>query len=132
MDVILSKEVMQEVIDVMESTLINAGVDCAFLVDLSGNLIVSRGDPQNLDVLALATLTAANFGATNEIANIVGEEDFSLLFHKGKNENVHISKIGDNYILLTLFGNKVSLGIIRMKTAKVSEILIPILSGTGN
>ena len=129
MDIILGKETLQQVIDVMESTLIQAGVDCAFLVDRSGNLIVSRGDPPNLDVLALATLTAANFGATAEIATIVGEEDFSLLFHKGKNENVHISKIGEHFILLTLFGNKVSLGIVRMKTAKVSELLLPILSG---
>jgi predicted regulator of Ras-like GTPase activity (Roadblock/LC7/MglB family) len=129
MDIILTKEIMQQVIDIMQGTLIESGVDCAFLVDRSGNLIVSRGDPPNLDVLALATLTAANFGATAEIATIVGEEDFSLLFHKGKNENVHISKIGEDYILLTLFGNKVALGIVRMKTAKVSELLIPILSG---
>ena len=129
MDIILTKETMQQVIDIMEGTLIQSGVDCAFLVDRSGNLIVSRGDPPNLDVLALATLTAANFGATAEIASIVGEEDFNLLYHKGKNENVHISKIGEDYILLTLFGNKVALGIVRMKTAKVSELLIPILSG---
>ena len=129
MDIILTKEIMQQVIDIMEGSLIKAGVDCAFLVDRSGNLIVSRGDPPNLDVLALATLTAANFGATAEIATIVGEEDFSLLYHKGQNENVHISKIGEEYILLTLFGNKVALGIVRMKTAKVSELLIPILSG---
>ncbi len=129
MDVILGKDTMNEIIDIIEKTLIRSGVDCAFLVDFSGNLIVSRGDPPNLDVLALATLTAANFGATAEIANIVGEEDFSLLFHQGKNENVHITKIGDNYILLTLFGNKISLGIVRMKTSKVTELLTPILNG---
>ncbi len=129
MDVILTKDTMNQVIDIMEKTLIRSGVDCAFLVDFSGNLICSRGDPPNLDVLALATLTAANFGATAEIANIVGEEDFTLLFHKGEKENVHITKIGENYILLTLFGNKISLGIVRMKTTKVTELLTPILGG---
>ena len=110
MDIILTKEIMQQVIDIMEGSLIKAGVDCAFLVDRSGNLIVSRGDPPNLDVLALATLTAANFGATAEIATIVGEEDFSLLYHKGQNENDQRDtdepgRIGDDQLVRGVSGH---------------------------
>jgi len=131
MDVILSKEMLNNIIDIIDNTLIKSDVNCTFLVDRSGNLIVSRGDPPHLDVLALAALTAANFGATAEIANIIGEEDFSLLFHKGKEESVHINKVGEGFILLTLFGNGVSLGIVRLKTSKATELLLPILYGKG-
>jgi predicted regulator of Ras-like GTPase activity (Roadblock/LC7/MglB family) len=129
MDLVLSKEAMNDLVNVIDEGLLRAGADCALLVDRSGNLIVNRGDPANLDVVALAALSAANFGATAEIAKLIGEDDFALLFHKGKNENIHFTKVGKGFILITLFGKDVSLGLIRLKTAKVTEELLPILGG---
>ncbi|MFP3869281.1 MAG: roadblock/LC7 domain-containing protein [Syntrophobacteria bacterium] len=129
MDLVLSKEAITNLVNVIDENLLRAGADCALLVDRSGNLIVNRGDPANLDVVALAVLSAANFGATAEIAKLIGEDDFSLLFHKGKNENVHFTKVGKGFILITLFGKDISLGLIRLKTAKVTEQLLPILGG---
>jgi predicted regulator of Ras-like GTPase activity (Roadblock/LC7/MglB family) len=129
MDLVLSKEAIESIVNVIDEDLLRAGADCALLVDRSGNLIVNRGDPANLDVVALAALSAANFGATSEIAKLIGEDDFSLLFHKGKNENIHFTKVGKGFILITLFGKDISLGLIRLRTAKVTEDLIPILGG---
>jgi predicted regulator of Ras-like GTPase activity (Roadblock/LC7/MglB family) len=127
MDLVLSKDSINGIINVLDEDLLRAGADCALLVDRSGNLIVNRGDPANLDVVALAALSAANFGATSEIAKLIGEDDFSLLFHKGKNENIHFTKVGKGFILITLFGKDISLGLIRLRTAKVTEGLLPIL-----
>jgi predicted regulator of Ras-like GTPase activity (Roadblock/LC7/MglB family) len=129
MDLVLSKEAINSIIAILDEDLLRAGADCVLLVDRSGNLIVNRGDPANLDVVALAALSAANFGATAEIAKLIGEDDFALLFHKGKNENIHFTKVGGGFILITLFGRDVSLGVIRLKTAKVTEDLLPILGG---
>ena len=129
MDLVLSKEAINSIIAILDENLLRAGADCVLLVDRSGNLIVNRGDPANLDVVALAALSAANFGATAEIAKLIGEDDFTLLFHKGKNENIHFTKVGRGFILITLFGKDVSLGVIRLKTAKVTEDLLPILGG---
>jgi len=129
MDLVLSKEAINSIIAILDEDLLRAGADCVLLVDRSGNLIVNRGDPANLDVVALAALSAANFGATAEIAKLIGEDDFTLLFHKGKNENIHFTKVGRGFILITLFGKDVSLGVIRLKTAKVTEDLLPILGG---
>ena len=129
MDLVLSKEAVNSIITIIDEDLLRAGADCVLLVDRSGNLIVNRGDPANLDVVALAALSAANFGATAEIAKLIGEDDFTLLFHKGKNENIHFTKVGKGFILITLFGKDVSLGVIRLKTAKVTEDLLPVLAG---
>jgi predicted regulator of Ras-like GTPase activity (Roadblock/LC7/MglB family) len=125
MDLVLSKEAIDNIINVLDEDLLRGGADCVLLVDRSGN----RGDPANLDVVALAALSAANFGATAEIAKLIGEDDFALLFHKGKNENIHFTKVGKGFILITLFGKEVSLGLIRLNTSKVTETLIPILGG---
>lgn len=130
MDVVISKDLIEKISNVLDSELLRgAGADCTLLVDRGGNLIATRGDPANLDVVALAALSAANFGATAELAKLIGEDDFSLLFHKGKNENMHFTSVGGGFILITLFGKDVALGVIRLKTSKVAEELAPLLGG---
>jgi len=128
-DIVLSHEALEDITAVLDKDLLRAGADCALIVDRAGYVIVNRGDPSNLDIVALAALSAANYGATEEIAKLIGEQDFSLLFHKGKNENVHYTKVGEDYFLITLFGKDVSLGLIRMRTARVRDLLLPILLG---
>jgi predicted regulator of Ras-like GTPase activity (Roadblock/LC7/MglB family) len=72
-------------------------------------------------VYSLAALAAGNFGAVNAMAKIVGEDEFSLLFHKGQDENLHFSKVNNELLLITLFGNDVSLGFLRLKIAESIE-----------
>lgn len=129
MDIVLSHQALEDIAAILDKDLLRAGADCAVVVDRAGYVIVNRGDPSTLDVVALAALSAANYGATEQIAKLIGEQDFALLFHKGKNESVHYTKVGDDYFLITLFGKEVSLGLIRMRTAKVKDRLLPILHG---
>jgi predicted regulator of Ras-like GTPase activity (Roadblock/LC7/MglB family) len=99
------------------------------LIDRSGQLIAHHGNtPEAIDVLSLSALTAANFGATAEIARMLGEEEFTLLFHKGKNENVYFSAIGEHVIMVTLFDDQTSLGLIRLQINKIIDELSKILS----
>ena len=79
-------------------------------------------------MLSLSVLTAANFGATAEIAKILGEEEFTLLFHKGRNENVYFSTVGEHVILVTLFDERTSLGMVRLQIGKIIDELSKILS----
>jgi predicted regulator of Ras-like GTPase activity (Roadblock/LC7/MglB family) len=57
----------------------------------------------------------------------LGEEEFTLLFHKGKSENVYFSAIGEHVILVTLFDDKTSLGLIRLQINKIIDELSKIL-----
>lgn len=127
MEFVLSEEAVGRITRVLDDDLLSAGASCALLVDRSGYLIANRGDPAGMDVVSLAALSAANYGVTEEIARLVGEDNFSLLFHKGKNESIHYTKIGDDFFLITLFNKDVSLGLMRLKTTKVKRDLLPIL-----
>jgi predicted regulator of Ras-like GTPase activity (Roadblock/LC7/MglB family) len=89
------------------------------LIDRSGQLIAHHGNTAEIDLLSLSALTAANFGATAEIAKILGEKEFTLLFHKGRSENVYFSAIGEHVIMVTLFDNNTSLGVIRYQIDKI-------------
>jgi predicted regulator of Ras-like GTPase activity (Roadblock/LC7/MglB family) len=129
MEFVLTEEAVARISHTLDHNLLDAGASCALLVDRSGYLIANRGDPAGLDVTSLAALSAANYGVTEEIARLVGEDNFSLLFHKGKNENVHYSKVGDDFFLITIFDKDTSLGLMRLKTAKVTRDLLPVLNG---
>jgi predicted regulator of Ras-like GTPase activity (Roadblock/LC7/MglB family) len=119
MNIILSDQDIVRIERSLDTMLSSSGAHCALLIDRSGQLISSSGDPSTLDVIALSALTAANFGATSEIARLLGEDEFALLFHKGKNENVHFSKIGPEFIMVTLFDDRTTLGLVRLRTEKV-------------
>lgn len=127
MDFVLTEEAVSKISSCLDTNLLEAGASCALLVDRSGYLIANRGDPAGLDVTSLAALSAANYGVTEEIARLVGEDNFSLLFHKGKNENVHYTKVGNDFFLITIFDKDTSLGLMRLKTAKVTREILPYL-----
>jgi len=104
---------------VLDEELIGLGVTCVLLIDLAGNILVNLDDGKtHHDVYSLAALAAGNFGAVNEMAKIIGEDDFSLLFHKGEKESIHFSRISEDLLLLTIFGKDVSLGFLRLKVAE--------------
>jgi predicted regulator of Ras-like GTPase activity (Roadblock/LC7/MglB family) len=136
MNLILSDQDIVRIEQSLDKMLSSSGAHCALLIDRSGQLISSSGDPSTLDVIALSALTAANFGATSEIARLLGEDEFALLFHKGKNENVHFSKIGAEFIMVTLFDDRTTLGLVRLRTEKVvhelREIFMEILARNKN
>jgi predicted regulator of Ras-like GTPase activity (Roadblock/LC7/MglB family) len=124
----LDKKQFESIEGILSEELIELGVRCVLLIDLAGNIIVNLDDGDlEHDIYSLAALAAGNFGAVSAMAKIVGEEDFSLLFHKGESESIHFSKIDDELLLVTIFGKDVSLGFLRLKvteaTKKIKEIL---------
>ena len=74
-----------------------------FLVDKNGQLITSVGETRDIDTTSLASLTAGNIAATGGMARLLGEREFSILFHEGEKDNIHISVIGHRVILVVIF-----------------------------
>jgi len=97
-----------------------------FLVDKNGQLIASAGDTHDLDTTSLASLTAGNIAATGGIARLLGEKEFTILFHEGEKDNIHISLIGQRIILVVIFDSRSSLGLVRLRVKKASETLATI------
>ena len=94
-----------------------------FLVDKNGQLIAGCGETENLDTTSLASLTAGNIAATGGLAKLIGEKEFSILFHEGEKDNIHISIVGQRVILVVIFDHRSSLGLVRLRVKKASEEL---------
>ncbi len=128
MNVILTKNDSTEIARILQRELLDSGVDHVMVVDLAGNLVLERGSLKMDDVIALAVLSAANFATTAEIARLLGEKDFTLLFHKGDKRNMHFSRLGNDYLIIALFDDRVSLGLIRLKCNNAAERITAVLS----
>lgn len=96
---------------------------CALLVDRSGQLVATVGEQPNFDPTAFATLTAADFSANDQLAQLIGETDFNSLFHQGEKESMYLADIARRVILVALFDNRTTLGLVRLKIKDtVSEL----------
>lgn len=108
----------------------SVGVQCACLIDLAGNIITHRGDGDgSIDVYSLAALSAGNFGTVNALANLINEEEFSLLFYKGNGANIYFGKVGSEFLLVLIFGKETSLGFLRLKADQACEEIHKIFEG---
>lgn len=103
-----------------------ANAKVTFLVDKNGQLISAVGETDNLDTTSLASLTAGNIAAAGGMAQLLGEKEFSILFHEGERDNIHISLVG-RVILVVIFDQRSSLGLVRLRVKKTVEILNKIL-----
>ena len=120
-DIILTGPALEQVRNQIDESLIQAGVNTVLLIDHAGNIVASCGRiKRGMDMTSLAALAAANFGATSQMAKLIGEDDFSLLFHKGKKDSIHFAKVGHEMILITIFRDDVSLGLIRLRVAELT------------
>lgn len=120
---VMYDEEFKQVNFLIEKLLREANAKVIFLVDKNGQLISGVGETEKFDTTSLASLTAGNIAATGGLAKLIGEKEFSILFHEGEKDNLHISIVGGRVILVVLFDNRSSLGLVRLRVKKISEDL---------
>ncbi len=120
---VMYDEEFQRISAVIEKLLREANAKVIFLVDKNGQLIAGCGETDNLDTTSLASLTAGNIAATGGLAKLIGEKEFSILFHEGEKDNIHISIVAQRVILVVIFDHRSSLGLVRLRVKKASDEL---------
>jgi predicted regulator of Ras-like GTPase activity (Roadblock/LC7/MglB family) len=126
---VIYEEEFQQVSGVCERLVREANAKCVFLIDKNGQLIAASGDTAHLDTTSLASLTAGNIAATGGLAKLLGEKEFSILFHEGEKDNLHITIVGGRVILVLIFDQRSSLGLVRLRVKKASEELTRVFEG---
>ena len=126
---VMYDEEYQRIIVLLEKLIRESNSKVIFLVDKNGQLIASAGETANLDTTSLASLTAGNIAATGGLAKLIGEKEFSILFHEGEKDNIHISIVGGRVILVVIFDQRSSLGLVRLRVKKASVELGTIFDG---
>jgi predicted regulator of Ras-like GTPase activity (Roadblock/LC7/MglB family) len=119
-DLIMYDEEFQLIKEIISRLRLDANAKIVFLVDKNGQQIAANGDLESVDTTSLASLTAGNVAATDGLARLIGEKEFSILFHEGEKDNIHISIVGQRVILVVIFDDRSSLGLVRLRVRKAS------------
>ena len=94
-----------------------------YIIDKYGQLVVHVGETQCIDNTSLSSLIAGSIAATSSLAKLMGETEFLSVFHEGQKEHMHVSIVGQRVILVVLFDQRSSLGLIRLRIKKITEEL---------
>ncbi len=97
------------------------------LIDRTGQLITMRGPDVDFDMTSFASLCAADFEANYQLAKLIGEKDFSTLFHQGAKDSMYLGKIAEGVVLVVLFDKSTTLGLVRLRVRKTVEELTLII-----
>ena len=110
---------------------------CALLVDRTGQLVATVGEPPQFDSAAFASLTAADFSANDQLAKMIGEQEFASLVHQGEKESMYLADVARRVILVVLFDTRTTLGLVRLKmketVAELTKLFDQVFArGTGS
>jgi predicted regulator of Ras-like GTPase activity (Roadblock/LC7/MglB family) len=120
-DIVMYEEEFNQIKQIISKLRVDANAKVVFLVDKNGQQIAAHGEIENLDTTSLASLTAGNVAATDGLARLIGEKEF--LFHEGEKDNIHISIVAQRVILVVIFDERSSLGLVRLRVKKASQEL---------
>ena len=124
---VMFEEEQQQINAICEGLHKDANAKAILCIDKNGQAIASAGEVESLDVTSLSSLTAGNVAATGGIANLLAEKEFAGQFHEGEKTNVHISVVSSRVILVVLFDERSSLGLVRLRVKRATGALNEVL-----
>jgi predicted regulator of Ras-like GTPase activity (Roadblock/LC7/MglB family) len=125
------KEDIERISKTLLTFLKNANARCVLLVDKDGHLVTKEGESSTYDMDTISALVAGSFAATKQMAKLLGEEEFSIMFHQGKKDNIQLSLVGERTILAVIFDDKTTLGMVRLYASQVSSKLAELFDEIG-
>jgi predicted regulator of Ras-like GTPase activity (Roadblock/LC7/MglB family) len=100
-----------------------SGATCALLIDKDGHLVDRTGTMKDFDLDTVAALVAGSFAATREMARVLGEDEFTVLFHQGPKGSIQLSLVGERTILAVIFNDQTTVGMVRLYSLEASNKL---------
>jgi predicted regulator of Ras-like GTPase activity (Roadblock/LC7/MglB family) len=119
-DFVLYEEEFQRLEEALRRLRQEANGRAVFLIDKNGQQLAAAGEVEQFDTTTLASLTAGNVAATDGLAKLIGEREFSVLFHEGQQDHIHISIVAKRAILVVIFDERSSLGLVRLRVKRAS------------
>jgi predicted regulator of Ras-like GTPase activity (Roadblock/LC7/MglB family) len=125
---ILREPEYESLLSILRRLLTDASAKVVFLVDKNGTLLASAGDAVGFDTTSLASLAAGNIAATGGLANLIGEKEFTILFHEGERDNMHLSVVAERLILVIVFDRRSSVGLVRLRVRQATARLTAVMA----
>ena len=109
----LIEEDISELNNALQELLIKSDASSAQVIDKGGFVITQCGPTQQLDLTTLAALCAASYAATETIASLVGESNFSSVYQQGDKASLLVMNVDQYCLLSAIFKATLSVGAIK-------------------
>src|SRR5262245_54647327 len=117
------KDDIDAINSILDAFLKQSAAKCALLIDKDGHMVTHRGTTKRIDLDTISALVAGSFAATREMARILGEDEFTALFHQGKSDNIQLSIVGDRALLTAIFDETTTVGMVRLYATEAAKRL---------
>jgi len=107
------EEDVQELNDALQELLMKSEACAALVIDKGGFLITQEVHARQFDLTTLAALAAASFAATQGIAGLVSEANFSSIYQQGETHSILVVNVDEYSLLTVIFPAKVSVGAVK-------------------
>lgn len=127
-DLVIHEAEAARIDGVLAGFLAESGASEALLIDRGGQLLASGGASSSFDTVSIGALAAGAFSSTSAIAELLGETEFSVLFHQGTRESIHVSTVDEHSILLAIFDDRTTVGMVRLFAKEASRAIQAVLA----
>ena len=98
---------------ILRELVVRSESEACLICDNSGYVLAQDGAGQENSMI-ISALGAGVFTASRELAGILGEDQFSSVFHQGEEKSIFISSVNEKVLLVTIFSNEVSVGLVKL------------------
>ncbi len=117
------KEDIEQIDKILSEFLRLSGAKAALLIDKDGHMVTKRGEVKTIDMDTISALVAGSFAATKEMARLLGQDEFTALFHQGERDNIQLSLVGERTLLTILFDDRTTVGMVRLYAGETGKKL---------
>lgn len=93
----------------------------------SGGYVLAQDGMGLRDPLLVSALGAGVFGASRELARLLGEDEFSAVFHQGERRSIFIRAVTSEVLLVVIFSRTGSIGLVRLYSAPSAAAMRTVL-----
>jgi len=85
----------------------------AIITDRAGFCLTQCGETERFDTTSIAALASGSFEATQAIARMIEEPNFSCVYQQGEQYSMLVNSIDEQTVLIVIFPCTVSVGLVR-------------------
>ena len=127
-DLVIHESEAARIDTVLAGFMQESGASETLLIDRSGQLLATGGKSPSFDTVSISALAAGAFSSTGAIAELLGETEFSVLFHQGVRESIHVSTVDAETILLAIFDDRTTVGMVRLFAKEACRAIEAVLA----
>jgi predicted regulator of Ras-like GTPase activity (Roadblock/LC7/MglB family) len=109
----LIAEDMRELDRVLGELVSRSEASAALIIDKAGFLIAQTGDFGEFDSTTLAALAAGTFAATQGMASVISEPNFTCVYQQGENFSLLVRNVDAESLVMVVFQAHVSVGAVK-------------------